>query len=202
MISTFIGKDTKVYTDDDFRREYIGATLQTYEHNGYDDSDFMAIVWDEAKQTIKTVCYATTRGWTYLNGATVDATPEVLAKAQKHRYEMLVGLNVDASERDSKVPKTDRRCRVTRGRKVPQGTEGIVFWIGPDRYASSRWATVYRAGIKLDDGRKMFVPLDYLQVCFPHLYRLTEAEVRERMGTPKQITNFYLSVHGVVNMVA
>src|SRR5262245_8797785 len=62
---------------------YEGAVLQTWENNGYDDSDFLAAVWDEDTQKVKSVTYATTRGWTYHNGASVDATNDVLAKAKK-----------------------------------------------------------------------------------------------------------------------
>jgi hypothetical protein len=69
------------YQCQDSVKTYEGAVLQTWENNGYSDSDFIAAVWDEDSQTVKTVMYATTRGWTYHNGAKVDATPEVLAKA-------------------------------------------------------------------------------------------------------------------------
>ena len=62
---------------------YEGAVLSTGERNFRDDSDFYAKVWDETTGTVKTVEYATTRGWTYANSADVDATPEVRAKAAR-----------------------------------------------------------------------------------------------------------------------
>lgn len=63
---------------------YEGCVLETRERNLYDDSDFYALVWDETEQRVKSVEYATTRGWTYPNHADVDATPEVRAKAEAY----------------------------------------------------------------------------------------------------------------------
>src|SRR4051812_33367012 len=57
-----------------------GLVLSTGEYNGYDDTDFYAVVWKEEKGNTERVTYASTRGWTYPNGATVDATDEVKAK--------------------------------------------------------------------------------------------------------------------------
>lgn len=200
-VRTFIGKNTKEYAEADFRTTYEGCVLQQYERNGYDDSDFMAIVWDEPTESIKEVTWGTTRGWTYLNSCVVDFTPDVLEKAQKVRYEQMVKANVAAATINARKPMVDRRCRVTRGRKVPQGTEGTVFWVGTDRYASSRWSTVYRAGLRTDANEKFFVPLDYLEVCFPHLYEMSEEDIRQALGSPDRIFNFYRSTPGFVNMV-
>jgi len=61
---------------------FVGCVLSLREKNGYDDSDFFARVWDEEKQNVHEVMYATTRGWTYKNGATIDATDDVKAKAE------------------------------------------------------------------------------------------------------------------------
>ncbi|SFO66239.1 hypothetical protein SAMN05216207_11642 [Pseudonocardia ammonioxydans] len=58
----------------DPQRSYVGAVLATYEANGYDDSDFLAVVWDGDQVT--TCEYASTRGWTYHNHATTDATSQ------------------------------------------------------------------------------------------------------------------------------
>lgn len=58
-----------------------GLCIKEWENNGYHDSDFFMLYWDEETQSPKTECFATTRGWSYpcLNSR-VDATPEVLAK--------------------------------------------------------------------------------------------------------------------------
>lgn len=40
---------------------YEGCVFETRERNFYDDSDFYAVVWDEASQDVIEVEYATTR---------------------------------------------------------------------------------------------------------------------------------------------
>src|SRR5215510_5788359 len=42
-----------------------GLVLELREMNGYDDSDFYAVVWNDAKGEPERVEYASTRGWTY-----------------------------------------------------------------------------------------------------------------------------------------
>ncbi len=74
---------------------YEGCVLRTGEHNYYDDSDFYAMVWDRETQSVKKVIYATTRGWTYHNGAKVDATAEVRELAETWEANRLFGLFYD-----------------------------------------------------------------------------------------------------------
>lgn len=66
-----------------------GLVLDIYEHNGYDDSDFYALVWNEKEQKIDHVEYATTRGWSYPCNAWIDATPEVIEKARESRRDAI-----------------------------------------------------------------------------------------------------------------
>lgn len=219
-VGTFIGNASEWgkaghrSTPDDYRIEYEGAVLQTFERNGYDDSDFYAIVYDEATDSIKHVCYATTRGWTYANYATVDATPEVLAKAQRAAYEADVRVAQMQDEWNSTTiakgkqvavvgtGKNEDRPRRWKGEIIEAGTEGTVFWIGVDSFRSSRWHTSYRLGVELADGRKVFGPDDAFVVVNPEQYLRTEGEIRERLGSPERITNFHRSVPGYLNMVA
>lgn len=56
-----------------------GLVLDDRERNGYDDSDFYAVVWNAEKGEPENIEYGTTRFWTYPAGATVDATDEVRA---------------------------------------------------------------------------------------------------------------------------
>lgn len=53
-----------------------GRVLSLREENYRDDSDFYATYMTNEGEFVE-VCYATTRGWSYANGAIVDATPEV-----------------------------------------------------------------------------------------------------------------------------
>lgn len=149
------------------RTSHVGLVLELKERNGYDDSDFYAVVWNPEKGEPETVEYATTRGWTYPNEATIDATPEVVAAYHEYRERKRVEYAVKQARREAKVPRKGRLVRVARGRKVPIGTVGTVAWIGDDKYWrgwSGRNAWVldqlayvelgrYRVGIDTDNGR-------------------------------------------------
>lgn len=148
---------------------HVGVVLELREMNGYDDSDFYAVVWDTEKGETKRVVYASTRGWTYPNGAAVDATPEVLAAytawTDKRRAEaMRLALEAEAKE-----PKVGRRVKVVKGRKVPIGSSGEVFWYGPDKFEDRRYTPSFmprkmRCGVKLENGDKVFTAADNVEV--------------------------------------
>jgi hypothetical protein len=135
---------------------YKGLVLELREYNGRDDSDFYAVVWDPENGTTDRVDYATTRGWTYPNSASVDATPEVLeayaafrkAADERRRAEHEASRKAElkaAIEREAKEPRKGGRAKVVKGRKVPKGTEGVVIWVG-----GGDWGP--RVGIKDDAG--------------------------------------------------
>ncbi len=105
-------------------KNYEGCVLEKRELNGYDDSDFYAIVWDEPSQSIKRVEYATTRAWTYPNSAVVDATPEVLAKAEKFLADCYFETFKKHNVRDAQTPASGKTVKVIKGRKVPIGKTG------------------------------------------------------------------------------
>lgn len=137
---------------------YEGAVLTTRERNYRDDSDFYAVVWDEAAQDLKTVEYATTRGWTYNNGATVDATPEVRKKAADALFPWALDLFFDREV--AKLAKIEPGVRVRNktARKAPKGAEGVVFWKGPNKFRPYYRGVnpEMRIGVRLDDGTKFF----------------------------------------------
>ena len=60
-----------------------------------------------------------------------------------------------------KVHKGDT-VKVIRGRKIPKGTEGVVFWVGT-RYNLYNHTDEARVGIEVD-GERMFLSLDYVEV--------------------------------------
>ena len=61
-----------------------------------------------------------------------------------------------------------KRVRVIKGRKVPKGTEGEVFWLGS--YCRSPYGdpwgiyTTYRCGIKDDKGEVYWTSVDNIEV--------------------------------------
>lgn len=143
---------------------YKGAVLNTGEYNGYDDSDFYADVWDDEAGVVKRITYATTRGWTYLNGASVDATPEVREKAAKFYAKRNLTARLERAADDARTPGKGKRVKVIKGRKVPIGTEGTVFWVGPDHY--SRHGAL-RLGLKDDAGATHWTAASNVEVIAP-----------------------------------
>lgn len=136
------------------RTDYVGAVLATGEMNGYDDSDFYAIVWDEAEGRVKRITYGTTRFWTYPNNAHVDATPEVMEKAARYLAKGLLAQAVGEAKAIARrvltaSPSLGEDAVVFKGRKVKKGTVGRVFWSGHGNYGP-------RIGLELLNGDKVY----------------------------------------------
>jgi hypothetical protein len=148
---------------------FTGAVLEKYEVNGSDDSDFCAIVFDQETGKLRTVEYASTRGWTYHNGAQIDATDNVIAAARTAAQALWVmRFTYQAERQASDVLVKDREVRslTTRGKNV--GVTGIVKWHGEDAYRSSRWAKAYRVGLKVEGEVKLrYLPADRVEVINP-----------------------------------
>lgn len=142
--------------------EYTGCVLYTYERNGYQDSDWYAVCWDDDKSEIVVVNYDTTRagggGW-----AKIDATDEVIRKAYRYyfgisRYEFDQLWN----ERQAKSIKVGDKLKVVRGRKISKGSVGKCFWKG-SRYNYYSHREEERVGIEFD-GERIFLPVEYVEV--------------------------------------
>lgn len=121
-------------SDNKVEESFKGAVLCTREYNGYDDSDFYAVVWDESKNCLRSIEYATTRAWTYNNHANVDATPEVIRKAQDWMVEWSIKALTNAYTIDSKKIQEGKQVKVISGKKVPIGTEGKLLRIEDHRH--------------------------------------------------------------------
>lgn len=126
--------------------EHVGLVLDADgERNGYDDSDFYATVWNPEKGAPEQIVFATTRGWTYPNHAEADATPEVVAAFKAWRAECARKAKEHADAKERRTVRIGKRVKVVKGRKVPQGTEGVVFWHGAGDYGP-------RVGVRDDAG--------------------------------------------------
>jgi hypothetical protein len=159
---------------------HVGLVVSLGEVNGRDDSDFYAMVWNEENQDLDRITYASTRGWSYANNASVDATPDVLAKVKALTARREAEAQEHARKREASTPKPGRKVRFTRNVRgkhaTEKGSEGEVFWFGEarnfsgvprDRYMSpmqsylrQAWADPRenkRVGVVLTDGRKVFV---------------------------------------------
>lgn len=159
--------------------QYEGCVLDTYERNGYDDSDFYAVCWDEEKQAVVEVEYDTTRCGA--GGiAEIDATEETLRDA--YRYYKRLGrslfdnrTNIEQAKRYSKGD----MVVVTRGRKIQKGTEGMVFWVGT-RYNQYSRRDEGRVGIEVS-GKRMFLPAEYVERMDWEAYLITGKNRKQRI---------------------
>lgn len=144
-------------------RSYEGCVLDLFERNYAYDSYFYAVCWDESKSKVVEIEYDTT-AHAGSSDATIDATARAIAKAYRAYFNQCRSdfderLNVAQAKH---VQKGDF-VTVVRGRKIPKGTVGQVFWTGSIRnFYSNR--TEQRVGIMTDSEEKIYLPLDYVEV--------------------------------------
>lgn len=149
-----------------FEVTYEGLVLKTYERNGRDDSDFLAIVWDLESNRPMHIEYATTRAWTYNNSAIVDATPEIQAKYEAWRKECEELNRIKQAALDAADPKVGKELVVTGGKKH-NGKSGRCFWRGANGfrtyykngYNQPDQAHNQRVGIETAEGEKFYTDL-------------------------------------------
>lgn len=115
-------------------RSHIGLVLETREENRYDDSDFYAVVWNAAKGETEKVYYASTRGWTYPNGAREDAAGNVITAYNAWLDKRAAAAAAQRASAEAAVVCRGKMVEVFKGRKVPIGTTGEVFWLGVGNY--------------------------------------------------------------------
>jgi hypothetical protein len=138
--------------------EHVGAVLNLSERNCYDDSDFMATVWNFDKGEPETFCYASTRGWSYpCYGSWVDATPEVITLYKAWQADQETKRLAAVAAYEARTPAKGKRARVIAGRKLPVGTEAEIFWFGVAREFGScpRGGYKARARDDADYGRSL-----------------------------------------------
>lgn len=124
--------------------EYEGAVLGEWERNGYNDSDFLAAVWDEDEQKVKTIEWGTTRFPTYHNRCVVDATDEVKAKAAVVKAEAAYRFSVYRAEDAQKDPTVGKTVRSLTTRGKNKGAVGTVVKRETDPYKGPYYANGYK----------------------------------------------------------
>ena len=141
---------------------YVGRVLEKYERNGRDDSDFIAVVWDDETNGTKLVEYDSTRHGGAGN-AVVDATADVVKKARLEMYRFHLYRIQEKYAKMALEPTKGKLIRVEDGRKY-KGRTGKIFWIGVNEFKSTYGYTCYNVGVEQDDGSRFFVPIDYVKV--------------------------------------
>lgn len=114
--------------------EYHGLVIREYEKNYYDDSDFVAVVWDVVNQAPKHITFATTRGWSYPCGCVVDATPEVLALYEAYcakQKRIWDEYNVKVS---AYIPKVGMTAKSITTKGKAKNLVGEITWMGDTQY--------------------------------------------------------------------
>lgn len=178
---------------------YEGATLGTREMNGYDDSDFYALVWTGTELT--EMMYATTRGWTYHNGAVADATDEVKQAARRWLAYRDIRAAYERSALDACTVEKGKQVEVTGGQKH-LGATGTVFWLGQCRYGKG-----YRVGLRTESGEKLFLAEEHVTVTGAWQHLASLAEIRrsviarlQRVETAGQFVSAYHSDHRAIDL--
>jgi hypothetical protein len=178
---------------------YEGCVLAKWEENGHDDSDFLAAVWDAENNRVTSLEYATTRGWTYKNFATVDATPDVIAKATDWLEDWTFRFNRDLDARKAEKIEIGKDVRVTRNIRtrqvglVEKDSVGValvraVSHFAP--YSGGYSKDQYRVKIRLSDNREVWIDEKDLVVDHPQDYFTPESELREQAKACRIKPNF------------
>lgn len=145
----------------EFQYLYEGCVLDTRQMNGYDDSDFYALCWDEAEGRVVRYTYASTRCWTYMNGAVVDAPAELRMRLAERAAEKVASSVASTEAAVRAEVMQGATVKVTGGRSYI-GREGKVFWKGEKKNPYTRvWEM--RVGVEDADGR-FFLPMAQVTV--------------------------------------
>lgn len=128
---------------------HIGATIRLEERNGYSDSDFYAIVWDEETQTVKKIMYDTTR-FGGSGSAEVDVTSENLKKA--NIYVARCSYYENLKKGYLKDLKVGNLALVIGGRKVKKGLTVKVLDIKDNQFDRFNKSVL----VELPDGQKIW----------------------------------------------
>lgn len=91
-----------------------GRVVDTYERNGYDDSDFFAI-YQANDGSFKETMYASTRGSTYDNIASIDCSPEMRQQYTNQRARESEGRReLFRKMKDERVQEACDKANITR----------------------------------------------------------------------------------------
>ena len=149
-------------------KTFEGRVLCEYEKNGYNDSDFFAVVWNDETDSLKVIEYGSTRHGGYY-GCTVDATPETVAKAREFKENILARERFEKEQLMSGFAEKGKLATVAnaKGKNARfNNCQGVIFWEGVDKFAPhylAKHGANRRVGIEFD-GEKAFFSGDEVHV--------------------------------------
>jgi hypothetical protein len=143
-----IEKGREIYLYD----THVGYCIRDYERNGYDDSDFMMEFWNPVTNKPETICFASTRGWSYpAYGSHPDAGPDIRKAYDDyvayHRKKSYVMGRWSQRNKDIEIAKAcnfPNRFIVNRIRKVFVGDE----WLRVEKLLTSNLRSEFRINIR------------------------------------------------------
>ena len=118
-------------------------------------TSYYARVWEEG--TVKTVHVYDDHSDRKGAEIVVDATEEVKTEYMEWVVSSRVRKEAEDAAAEALIPRVGRVVEVVKGRKVPKGTTGKVFWKGVDKFKTNRWSTAYRLGLTTETGETVWV---------------------------------------------
>lgn len=175
------------------KRTHEGCVLRTWERNGAWDSDFYASVVNLENGTLEDIEYDTTRFGGGGN-AVVDLTEVNWRTYLRKSFHRVVAESIRADQQLSREVDKGKRVRVIKGRKVPHGTEGVVFWIGSVNYDPYKriYNETKRIGFKADDGKVYWTDVHNVEVVDPLSYQTSPQVIVKALKAARsnQFQNF------------
>lgn len=155
----------------DGKISFEGCVIGTYEHNELYDSDFYAVCINLEEGKMEQVEYSTTR---YPNNGTAEAD---LTEDNFRAYLNIISATqvlkeLELNKKSASWVDIGKEVTVVKGRKVPIGTKGTVFWrkeVNHDPYGRS-WHAEMRIGFKDTEGNVYWTNERNVEVSDPQKY--------------------------------
>lgn len=171
---------------DEVEQTYEGCVLKVWEKKVYNETDFMALVWDEETQSVQKIIYDSTRalGW---GSANVDVTPEVARKVYNYYKKQAINLLPLYIEHEKNSIQEGSLVKIYKGNRLRKGTIGKVFWVGE---SFNQYTNCFeeRVGMLVSGKHKIYIPKSYVKILKPndiHLNRSQRKKVIEEIAYNK-----------------
>ena len=161
--------------------KFVGCVYELGEHNYYNDSDFYARYLDIENGTLESEEYDTTR---FAGGgvADIDLSFDMLNEWWKKAKDVQAEAIRKSMLMEAEKVSRGKVVVVNRGRKVPHGVTGEVFWIRDVNYDpyGREWGKETRIGIKDDSGNVYWTYAKNVDVIAPEQF-VTEELIQSKL---------------------